>query len=61
LPHDFGGVGDPTSCDKYASLRQFKETEELPLIKPKTTANKQNEFNVVFDQTKEREEAIDVN
>ncbi len=47
LPHEFGGLGDPIDT-KYSQLNLFPEWMDLPVIKPRTTVNNKNEFNVVI-------------
>ena len=47
LPHEFGGLGEPIE-EKYKYINTFPETSDLPVIKPRTTVNNKNEFNVAI-------------
>jgi hypothetical protein len=49
LPHEFGGLGDPID-PKYQQLNLFAEWKDLPVIKPRTTVNNKNEFNVEIEK-----------
>ena len=49
LPHEFGGLGDPVD-KKYAQLNLFPDWKDLPVIKPRTTVNNKNEFNVEIEK-----------
>lgn len=55
LPHEFGGLGECTE-EKYSQINIFPETVDLPVIKPRTTVNNKNEFNVQIEKI----EGIDV-
>ncbi len=48
MPHDFGGLGVPQD-PKYRQMNVFLDTMDLPVIKPKTTVNNKNEFNVALE------------
>eukprot|EP00347_Sterkiella_histriomuscorum_P006380 403352981 len=50
LPHEYGGLGDCMN-PQYSQLNTFPETMDLPLIKPKTTLQNKNEFNVNIEKT----------
>ncbi|CDW73783.1 UNKNOWN [Stylonychia lemnae] len=50
LPHEYGGLGEYHD-QKYSQLNLFLDTMDLPLIKPKTTQNNKNEFNVNIEST----------
>lgn len=45
LPHEYGGLGDPID-QKYQQTNIFAENRDLPVIKPRTTINNKNEFNI---------------
>jgi hypothetical protein len=42
-------MGDPLD-QKYSHLNLFPEWKDLPVIKPRTTVNNKNEFNVEIDR-----------
>lgn len=46
LPHEYGGIGDCMALEKYSTVNTFPKTKDIPLIKPKTTIQNRNEFNV---------------
>ena len=45
LPHDYGGNNDCID-PRYQQLNIFPENKDIPIIRPKTTLNNKNEFNV---------------
>lgn len=49
LPHEFGGLGEPIE-PRYQQVNIFPETRDLPVIKPRTTVNSKNEFNVKIEK-----------
>lgn len=50
LPHDFGGLGE-TVDPKYTQVNVFSDTRDLPVIKPRTTIQCKNEFNIKIEKT----------
>ncbi len=54
LPHEFGGLGDPVDkCYEY--MNTFPDTMDLPVIKPRTTLQNKNEFNIVINKPDKKE------
>ena len=49
-PHEFGGLGEPIE-EKYKYMNTFSENIDIPVIKPRTTVNNKNEFNVAIEKT----------
>ena len=46
-PHELGGLGE-TIEDRYLQVNQIPDTIDIPIIKPKTSLNNKNEFNVAI-------------
>jgi hypothetical protein len=50
LPHEYGGLGDCLALEKYSTVNTFPKSKDIPLIKPKTTIQNRNEFNVNIEK-----------
>lgn len=50
LPHEFGGLGESIE-ERYTNINTFPQSMDLPMIKPRTTVNNKNEFNVKIEKT----------
>lgn len=48
LGHDFGGANEPLNKEQYGHIPLYKENQEIPILKPKTTLNNKNEFHINF-------------
>lgn len=48
-PHEFGGLGDCIE-ERYQQINIFPDTVDIPVIKPRTTVNNKNEFNVTIQK-----------